>query len=325
MGQSSRSRLTPFGRRLLVDRVQTGGWTPAQATEAAGVSRQTVYRWLRRFETEGEAGLEDRSSRPRPCPARLPTEAENRIAADRLTEREGPHLMAGRLGIPRSTIYAVPARRGLSRLAALDRTTGVPIRYVRDCPGELVHIDIKTLGRVPHGGGWRIHERANAGPRQGVGYEYIHSMIDDHSRFAYTEALDSQNAAACAGFLPRSRPGVRRPGIPHRTSHDRQRLGLPQKPALRRRDGPDRRRSLIHPPLPAADQRQGRTLPPDPVAGLGLQTGLHQQPATASSPSPVHRILQSPATPQLTRRPNTQHQTCKPPLWEGQLESRTDT
>ena len=165
MGQSSRSRLTPFGRRLLVDRVQTGGWTPAQAAEAAGVSRQTVYRWLRRFEAEGEAGLEDRSSRPRRCPARLPAEAENRIVVDRLTEREGPHLMAGRLGMPRSTIYAVPARRGLSRLSALDRTTGVPIRYVRDCPGELVHIDIKTLGRVPHGGGWRIHERQNAGPR----------------------------------------------------------------------------------------------------------------------------------------------------------------
>lgn len=203
MGQSSRGRLTPFGRRLLVDRVH-GGWTPAQAAEAAGVSRQTVYRWLRRFEQEGAAGLEDRSSRPRRCPTRLPAEAEERIAADRLTEREGPHLMAGRLGMPRSTIYAVLARRGLSRLSSLDRTTGVPIRYVRDCPGELVHIDIKTLGRVPDGGGWRIHERQNAGPRQGVGYEYIHSMIDDHSRFAYTEALDSQNAAACAGFLLRA-------------------------------------------------------------------------------------------------------------------------
>ena len=198
------SRLTPFGRRLLVDRIVTLGWPVASAAAAVGVSRQTAYRWVRRFRSEGEAGLLDRSSRPHSCPTRLDTETEQRIVADRVTEKEGPHLMAGRLGIPRSTIYAVLRRRGLSRLSTLDRTTGVPIRYVKDCPGELVHIDIKKLGRVPDGGGWRIHGMENRGSKQRVGYEFAHSMVDDHSRVAYTEILDSEDAQACAGFMLRA-------------------------------------------------------------------------------------------------------------------------
>ena len=88
---------------------------------------------MRRFREEGEAGLEDRSSRPHHSPDRVPLEVEEQIVSDRITEKEGPHLMAGRLGVPRSTIYGVLARRGLSRLSDLDRTTGTPIRYVKDC------------------------------------------------------------------------------------------------------------------------------------------------------------------------------------------------
>jgi transposase InsO family protein len=198
------SRLTPFGRRLLVDRIVTLGWPVATAAAAVGVSRQTAYRWVRRFRSEGETGLQDRSSRPHSCPTRLSTEAEQRIIADRVTEKDGPHLMAGRLGIPRSTIYAVLRRRGLSRLSTLDRTTGVAIRYVKDCPGELVHVDIKKLGKVPDGGGWRAHGMENRGTKQRVGYEYAHSMVDDHSRVAYTEILDGQDAVACAGFMLRA-------------------------------------------------------------------------------------------------------------------------
>ncbi len=198
------SRLTPFGRRLLVDRIVTLGWPVASAAAAVGVSRQTAYRWLRRFRAEGEPGLEDRSSRPHSCPTRLDAVTEQRIVNDRVTEKEGPHLMAGRLGIPRSTIYAVLRRRGLSRLSTLDRTSGVPIRYVKDCPGELVHVDIKKLGRIPTGGGWWAHGMENRGPRQRVGYEFAHSMVDDHSRVAYTEVLDTQDAVACAGFMLRA-------------------------------------------------------------------------------------------------------------------------
>ena len=198
------SRLTPFGRRLLVDRIETLGWPVASAAAAVGVSRQTAYRWVRRFRSEGEVGLEDRSSRPHSCPTRLDAVAEQRIVSDRVTEKEGPHLMAGRLGIPRSTIYAVLARRGLSRLSTLDRTSGVPIRYVKDCPGELVHVDIKKLGKIPDGGGWWAHGMENRGTPHRVGYEFAHSMVDDHSRVAYTEILDHQDAAACAGFMLRA-------------------------------------------------------------------------------------------------------------------------
>ena len=114
------------------------GWSVAAASEAAGVSRQTAYKWLCRFEDEGEAGLGDRSSRPHRSPGRISEVVEEAILVDRVEHREGPHLMAGRLGVSRSTIYAVLCRRGLARLRDLDRPTGVPIRYERDCPGDRV-------------------------------------------------------------------------------------------------------------------------------------------------------------------------------------------
>ena len=200
----TKTKLTPFGRRLLVDRIEQQGWPVASAASAVGVSRQTAYRWLNRFRSEGEAGLNDRSSRPHSCPTRVDTAVEQLIVDDRVREKEGPHLMGGRLGMPRSTIYAVLVRRGLSRLSTLDRTTGIPIRYVKDCPGELVHVDIKKLGRIPDGGGWRVHGMENRGTKRYVGYEFVHSMVDDHSRVAYSEVLDSQKATACAGFMLRA-------------------------------------------------------------------------------------------------------------------------
>jgi transposase InsO family protein len=131
-------------------------------------------------------------------------DVEELVVADRVAERDGPHLMAGRLGMARSTIYAVLKRRGLSRLSTLDRTSGVPIRYVRDCPGELVHIDIKKLGRIPDGGGWRAIGIENRGTKQKVGYEFVHSMVDDHTRVAYSEVLEGEDGATCAGFVLRA-------------------------------------------------------------------------------------------------------------------------
>jgi len=198
-----RARLTVYGRQLLVERIVVEGMTIALAAEMAGVSRQTATKWVRRFEREGPAGLEDRSSRPHRSPRRLGREVVAAILAARHETRYGPHRLAAMLGLPRSTIGDVLARSGLSRLRDLDRSTGVPIRYVRERPGELLHIDVKKLGRIPDGGGHRVRGRAGTA-RSRAGYDHLHSAIDDHSRVAYTEVHPDELGTTCAAFLRRA-------------------------------------------------------------------------------------------------------------------------
>jgi transposase InsO family protein len=198
-----RARLTIYGRQLLVERIVVEGMTIALAAEMAGVSRQTATKWLRRFEREGPAGLEDRSSRPHRSPRALGREVVAAILAARHETRYGPHRLAAMLGLPRSTIGDVLARSGLSRLRDLDRPTGVPIRYVRERPGELLHIDVKKLGRIPDGGGHRFRGRAGT-PKSRAGYDHLHSAIDDHSRVAYTEVHPDERGTTCAAFLRRA-------------------------------------------------------------------------------------------------------------------------
>lgn len=195
------ARLTPFGRLMLVDRVVRLGWTPASAADAAGVSRATVYKWLRRFREEGSAGLEDRSSRPRSCPTALPPRSVQRILGTRRRAKVGPHLLAGMLAMPRSTIYGVLRRHGLSRLSHIDRPTGIPIRrYQMNRPGELVHVDVKKLARIPAGGGWRMRPDINQ-RGTGIGYDYIHSAVDDCTRIAFSQIRPDETGSSCAGFL----------------------------------------------------------------------------------------------------------------------------
>ena len=195
------ARLTPFGRRMLVDRVIRLGWSPASVADAAGVSRATVYKWLRRFREEGPAGLEDRPSRPRSCPTALPARSVQRILGTRRRAKVGPHQLAAMLGMPRSTIYGVLRRHGLSRLSYIDRPTGIPIRrYQKDRPGELVHVDVKKLARIPAGGGWRMRSEVNQ-RGTGVGYDYIHSAVDDHSRIAFSQIRADETGDSCVQFL----------------------------------------------------------------------------------------------------------------------------
>lgn len=198
--------LTPVGRRLLVDRVVRDGWQPATVAEAMGVSRATVYKWLRRFREEGPGGLQDRSSRPGGHPRAVPAELVRRVVMLRVRRRWGPHRIAWVTGIPRSTVYKVLRRVGLNRLDRLDRPTRAPIRrYERDRPGELLHIDVKKLGRIPDGGGWRAWGRHPNTPRsRGAGYDYLHVAVDDHSRVAYVEAHPNEQGATAAGFLQRA-------------------------------------------------------------------------------------------------------------------------
>ena len=197
-----KAKLTVLGRRLLVDRIVVDGMAVAHAADMVGVSRQTAWKWLRRFEAEGEPGLEDRSSRPRRSPRALPQDRVDAILAARHAHRFGPHRLATIVGVPRSTIGDVLSRRGLSRLRDQDRPSGIPIRYVRERPGELLHLDVKKLGRIPDGGGHRVHGRATGTPRSyGGGYDYLHVAIDDMSRVAYVAPLADERGPTCARFL----------------------------------------------------------------------------------------------------------------------------
>jgi transposase InsO family protein len=200
---------------LIVER-HASGWRQAHIAAAMGISRKCVRTWITRYETEGEAGLADRSSRPRTSPTRTPREVEDRIIELRSRERRGPDWLGAELGVPARTVSRVLVRRGQPRLCALDPMTGAVIRsskqtatrYERSRPGELVHMDVKKLGRIPDGGGWRAHGRAAGSTSRDratrVGYDYVHSLVDDHTRLAYSEVLPDEKGSTCAGFLTRA-------------------------------------------------------------------------------------------------------------------------
>jgi len=202
-----KAKLTPFGRLLLVQRVLGEGWPAVRAAESVGVSRATAYKWVRRYRQTGSAGLEDRSSRPQRSPRALSQMDVERILAARRELRQGPHRLAFVVGFPRSTIYRVLWRHGSSRLRDFDRPTGLPVRYVREHPGELVHIDTKQLGRIPPGGGHRRlskQETMNRSRRSNTirpGYEYVHVAVDDASRLAFVQVHGDQRDITAAQFL----------------------------------------------------------------------------------------------------------------------------
>jgi transposase InsO family protein len=202
-----KAKLTLHGRRLLVERVLELGWTVPMAAEAQGCSSATGYKWIRRFTAEGPEGLRDRSSRPRRSPARMCPDREAAILARRQATLEGPHRIAWALGEAPSTVHRVLRRLGAPRLRDLDRPTRVVVRYERERPGELVHVDVKKQGRIPAGGGWRIHGRdRRAGSRRlrGQGYDFIHAAVDDRSRLAYAEILTDERKETASAFMARA-------------------------------------------------------------------------------------------------------------------------
>ncbi|MHA4815328.1 IS481 family transposase [Streptomyces aculeolatus] len=209
------ARLTVHGRRLLVERVRSGRPVAHVAAEM-GISRPTAHKWLRRWRQHGEAGLLDRSSRPHRTPHRTPAAAEARVCHLRQQRKLGPARIGPILGIPASTVHRILVRHGLNRLTWMDRPTGTVIRrYERDHPGELVHIDVKKLGRIPDGGGHKVHGRQAGRPIRGMGFDYVHSAVDDHSRLAYSEIHPDEKVATCAGFLTRAAAFFQRQGITH--------------------------------------------------------------------------------------------------------------
>lgn len=198
------ARLNAFGRRLLVTRIELDGWSTAKAAEAQGVSRTTAHKWIRRYRSEGWPGLEDRSSRPHRSPRQTPAHGVQAILAARVERRWGPHRLGPLLGRPRSTVYAVLARTGFSRLRDADRLSGVPVRYVACHPGALVHQDHKKLGRIPPGGGHRLLGRSEGiRNRGGVGWGYDHFevVVDDATRLAFVAHVPDESAASASQAL----------------------------------------------------------------------------------------------------------------------------
>jgi transposase InsO family protein len=211
-----RAKLTPLGRLLLVERIEVLGWPVRVAAESMGVSAQTAYKWLGRWRSEGPAGLEDRSSRPHRCPRLADPQRVAQVLGLRAERRWGPHRIGYALGMARSSVYAILARAGRSRLADIDRPTRQVVRYQRQRPGELVHIDVKRLARIPDGGGHRLLGRQAGRPNQlrgGRHLDFLHAAVDDRTRLAYVEVHRDERAGTCAAFATRAAAFFARHGV----------------------------------------------------------------------------------------------------------------
>ncbi len=197
------ARLTPAGQLLLVRRIEEDGWKPEEAALAAGLSERQSYRWLARYRAEGVAGLGDRSSAPHRCQHRTSAERVNEIERLRRQRMSGPRI-ARQLGMPVSTVGGILRRLGLGKRTVLDDKPAI-VRYERERPGELIHLDTKKLGRI-EGIGHRITGRRPGAINRhhGIGWEALHVCIDDASRLAYSEILPDEKKESAIGFLDRA-------------------------------------------------------------------------------------------------------------------------
>ncbi|GAA5143589.1 IS481 family transposase [Pseudonocardia adelaidensis] len=210
------ARLTFHGRQTLVDRILRDGRPRAHVAAEMGVSRQCASRWVARFLAEGQDGLHDRSSRPHHMPTRTSADVEAQVVAQREQQRRGQDWLGPELGVAPRTVSRILRRHHMPYLRELDSLTGevirasktTAVRYERDRPGELVHMDVKKIGRIPDGGGWRAHGRAARETTRDrtakIGFDYVHSLVDDHSRLAYSEVLPDEKGITCAAFLARA-------------------------------------------------------------------------------------------------------------------------
>lgn len=219
MFQHSNSRLTPRGRQRLVERVRAGASVSAAAREA-GVSRQTAHKWIARAEA-GEP-LSDRRSRPSRLARLTPPDVEAGVVEARRARLLAPLALAAETGVPARTCARIVARNGLPRLADVDRVTGeprrrgpvTPRRYERGRPGELVHVDVKKVARIPPGGGWRARGAdALRHADSGAGTACLHVAVDDRSRVAYAELLGDERKETCVAFMGRARDFYRGLGV----------------------------------------------------------------------------------------------------------------
>ena len=192
------ARLTPHGRERLAKMI-LGGQTPQAASEAAGVCSRTGRKWRDRFEQEGLAGLQDRSSRPKRLRQPTPPEVIERIVSLRRQRRPGTEI-AATVGVSPATVSRVLQRLGLNKLSALEPAQP-PRRYEREKPGEMIHIDIKKLGKFNHIGHRITGDRSGQSNSRGVGWEYVHVGIDDASRVAFSKIMTTERGRCAVAFL----------------------------------------------------------------------------------------------------------------------------
>ena len=210
MNVHKNARLTPVGRALLASRVEAG-WRVRAAAEASGVSVRTAYKWLGRHRWGGERRHHDRSSASRRCPRSTPADRVAEVERLRRERMSAPKIAAA-LGMARSTVGAILRRLGLGRLSALEPRAEV-VRYEKARPGELIHIAIKSLGKIK-GLGHRITgDRAGQSRNRGIGWDHLHVAVDDASRLAYVELLPSLGREDATGFLQRALAWYTRHGV----------------------------------------------------------------------------------------------------------------
>jgi len=212
--------LTPRTRLRLARLIVEQGWTCSTAAKMFMVSPRTAAKWAARYRAEGLAGMADRNCRPHRSPTRTPEHLKRQIVALRWRHRLGPVQIAGRLGMPASTVHAVLVRCRINRLSRIDRVTGEPLRrYEHDHPGSLIHVDVTKFGNIPDGGGWRYvgrqHGHKNksqtalrtgrtAKGHPNIGTAFLHTVIDDHSRVAYAEIRTDETSATAIDVLRRA-------------------------------------------------------------------------------------------------------------------------
>jgi transposase len=271
------ARTCPNSRRLLIEGVSVQSWPVAAAAQAAGTSERTVYRWLRRWREEGIEGLSDRSSAPKRIPHRTPGDRVQAIAALRRMHMTAAEI-AEVLAMALSTVSAVLRRIGLGKRSRLSP----PDRYERKRAGELVHLDIKKLGRISsRGAGHRVSgnrsSQLKVGPKRlgATGWEFVHVAVDDATRLAYVEVLPDERGATAAGFVARAIVWFASFGISVERVLSDNGACLPLKDA-RTGTGRARHPSPLHPALPATHQGQGGALYLDPDTPMGLRRDLRQ-------------------------------------------------
>ena len=313
MNLHKNARTTPHSRLLMVRRVLNEKQSATKVAADFGVSERTVRKWLARWRAGGEPALTDRSWAPA-RQRRLPLERVAAIAALRRQRLTSP-VIARRLGLPLSTVGGVLRRLGLGRLKRLDPPAPV-VRYQRERPGELVHIDTKKLGKIA-GIGHRITGRRSGmvNRHRGIGWEYLHVAVDDASRLAYTEILPDERKASAIAFLERALAWFMRHGVSvERIMTDiRQRLSQPRLPRCLRQRGCA---PSAHPALHAQDQRQGRAVPPDGHARMRLRPRLPIVTGACRRAAPLAAPLQrAPAAHRPRRTTPDQPTRHEQPAW----------